>query len=112
VAAEAAANNSGAAQLRELVDRYSLPAVQAYMRHIQDAAERKMRWALSSIPDGVYRRTDHLDQGSPICVEITIAGNSATVDFTGTGPVILPPAPAADGTGGDRKNAGTSAGRL
>src|SRR5262249_51825579 len=35
------------------------------------------------------RLTDHLDAGSPIAVTITIAGDSAVVDFTGTGPVIL-----------------------
>jgi 5-oxoprolinase (ATP-hydrolysing) len=91
VSAQVAANNNGVRQLRELVARYSLPVVQAYMRHIQDAAERKMRLALSAIPDGTYRFTDHLDNGSPIAVTITIAGETATVDFTGTGPVMLAP---------------------
>jgi 5-oxoprolinase (ATP-hydrolysing) len=90
VSAQVAANNSGVLRLRELVERYSLPVVHAYMRHIQDAAERKIRLALGAIPDGVYRFEDHLDQGSPIAVSITIAGDNATVDFTGTGPVILP----------------------
>ncbi|MBS0263311.1 MAG: hydantoinase B/oxoprolinase family protein, partial [Planctomycetes bacterium] len=88
VSAQVAANNSGVLRLRELVERYSLPVVQAYMGHIQDAAERKMRLALARIPDGVYRFEDHLDQGSPIAVAITIHGDNATVDFTGTGPVI------------------------
>ena len=91
VAAQVAANNTGVTRLRELVERYSLPVVQAYMGHIQQAAERKMRLALAAIPDGVYERADHLDQGPPIAVRITIAGDSATVDFTGTGPVIRPP---------------------
>ncbi len=41
----------------------------------------------------VFSRTDHLDDGSPICVTITITSDSqtggrATVDFTGTGPVL------------------------
>jgi 5-oxoprolinase (ATP-hydrolysing) len=91
VSAQVAANNTGVLRLRELVERYSLPVVQAYMQHIQDAAERKMRLALGAIPDGVYRFCDHLDAGSPIAVTITIAGDGATVDFTGTGPVILAP---------------------
>ena len=30
-----------------------------------------MRLALARIPDGNYSRTDHLDDGSPICVAIT-----------------------------------------
>lgn len=88
VSAQVAANNSGVLRLNELVQHYSLPVVQAYMGHIQDAAARKMRMALAAIPDGKYRRVDHLDDGSPISVEITITGDSATVDFTGTGPVI------------------------
>jgi 5-oxoprolinase (ATP-hydrolysing) len=58
------------------------------MRHIQHAAAAKMRLALSVIPDGRYARTDHLDDGSPISVTITIAGDRAAVDFTGTGPVL------------------------
>lgn len=88
VSAQVAANNNGAKLLLDLVARYSLPVVQAYMGHIQDAADRKMRMALAAIPDGNYGWTDHLDDGSPIVVNITISGETATVDFTGTGPVI------------------------
>src|SRR6185312_11274254 len=88
VSAQVAANNSGVLRLSELVERYSLPVVQAYMQHIQGAAERKMRLALAAIPNGIYRFTDHLDGGSPIAVTITITGDRAVVDFTGTGPVI------------------------
>ena len=88
VSAQVAANNSGVQQLNELVARYSLPVVQAYMGHIQRAASAKMRMALGNMSDGQYSRTDHLDNGSPISVVITITGETATVDFTGTGPVI------------------------
>ncbi|MEO2034448.1 MAG: hydantoinase B/oxoprolinase family protein, partial [Planctomycetaceae bacterium] len=88
VAAQVAANNSGVQQLNELVTRYSLPMVQAYMGHIQRAASAKMRMALGNMPDGQYARIDHLDDDSPISVVITITGETATVDFTGTGPVI------------------------
>ena len=78
----------GVRELRRLVERYSLPVVAAYMEHIQQAAAQKMRSALSAIPDGTYSRTDHLDDGSPICVAITNRGERAIVDFTGTGPVL------------------------
>ncbi len=87
IRAQQAANQQGVTLLRELVRGYSLEVVMAYMAHIQAAAERKMRRALQALPDGVYRRIDHLDDGTPIAVKITIAGNAATVDFTGTGPV-------------------------
>lgn len=88
VAAQVAANALGVRQLRELVDRYSLPVVTAYMDHIQRAAAQKMRFALARFPDGTYARTDHLDDGSPICVSIAKRGERAVVDFSGTGPVL------------------------
>jgi 5-oxoprolinase (ATP-hydrolysing) len=100
VSAQVAANKTGVMRLQELVERYSLPVVHAYMRHIQDAAERKMRLALAAIPDGVYRFEDHLDQGSTIAVSITIKDDNATVDFTGTGPVIAVPPLTKGGQGG------------
>ncbi len=88
IRAQVAANNIGVNLLRELVEKQSLEVVHAYMRHIQVAAATKMRLALSALPDGRYERVDHLDDGSPIQAVITIAGDSATVDFTGTGPVL------------------------
>ena len=88
VAAQVAANNTGVGLLRDLVARYSQPVVSAYMQHIQTAAAAKMRLALREIPDGNYQFTDQLDNGAPICVNITIDNDSARVDFSGTGPVL------------------------
>ena len=58
------------------------------MAHIQEAAAHKMHAALARFPDGTYSRTDHLDDGSPICVSLVKRGESVRVDFTGTGPVL------------------------
>lgn len=88
VSAQVAANNSGVRQLLDLVSRYSLQVVHAYMHHIQRAASEKMRRALRAIPNGVYSREDALDDGSPIKATITITDDQASVDFTGTGPVL------------------------
>lgn len=88
IRAQVAANNIGVRLLSELVEKQSLDVVQAYMRHIQIAAATKMRQALTALPDGRYERVDHLDDGSPIHATITIDGDSAAVDFTGTGPVL------------------------
>jgi 5-oxoprolinase (ATP-hydrolysing) len=88
IAAQVAANALGVRLLRDLVDRYSLPVVTAYMEHIQHAAARKMRLALARFPDGNYSRTEHLDDGSPISVSITKRGDQALVDFAGTGLVL------------------------
>ncbi len=88
VAAQVSANQQGVNDLLALIERHTLPVVEAYMFHIQAAAERKMRIALARLPDGRHEFADHLDDGSPIAVAITIAGDSATIDFTGTGPVL------------------------
>jgi 5-oxoprolinase (ATP-hydrolysing) len=87
ITAQVAANQQGALDLQKMVERYSLPVVQAYMRHIQEAAERKMRAALARLSPGRREFTDHMDDSTPIKVAITVHGDSATIDFTGTGPV-------------------------
>jgi len=88
LAAQVAANQSGVQALLELIQRESVDVVLAYMKHIQSAAERKTRRALSKVPDGIYTRTDHLDDGSPLMATITIDGDQAQIDFAGTGPVL------------------------
>ncbi|MGE0606772.1 MAG: hydantoinase B/oxoprolinase family protein [Pirellulales bacterium] len=88
ITAQVAANNQGIRDLTSLVARHSWPVVESYMRHIQAAADRKMRAALAKLPDGRRTFVDHLDDGSPISVAITIAGDQATIDFMGTGPVL------------------------
>ncbi|MFO0947395.1 MAG: hydantoinase B/oxoprolinase family protein [Planctomycetota bacterium] len=93
--AAVAANQTGAQRLHELVDRYGLETIRAYMGHIQRAAERKMRFALLKFPEGRYAFKDQLDNQAVIAVTITIrhrpwAGEKAgeaIVDFSGTGPV-------------------------
>jgi 5-oxoprolinase (ATP-hydrolysing) len=98
ITAQVAANQQGAQALRELVEQESLAVVQAYMSHIQDAAEQKTRVALAKLPPGRREFTDHLDDGTPIHVAITVHAPphhspltthspAATIDFTGTGPI-------------------------
>ncbi len=88
IAAQVAANRRGARDLEELAERYSLPVVAAYLGHIQTAAAEKVRRALSRLAGGQYTFHDHLDDGSPIAVTITIAAGRAVFDFAGTGPVV------------------------
>lgn len=87
ISAQVAANQHGMYRLLELVDRFSLSIIEAYMRHIQDAAEKKLRNALSRLPDGSRQFREFLDDGSPIAVAIQIDGDSVTIDFSGTAPV-------------------------
>ena len=88
--AQIASNRTGARRLLGLVERYGADVVAAYMRHLQDYAERMTREAIRRIPDGVYRFEDAMDddgQGGgplPIRVTLTVDGDDATIDFTGT----------------------------
>lgn len=96
VAAQVAANRQGASDLAALIERYGKPVVAAYMEHIQDAAEQKVRQALARLPAGTHAFTDYLEtadgQSVPIAVRFSIhpAGGqfAATIDFTGTAPVV------------------------
>jgi 5-oxoprolinase (ATP-hydrolysing) len=112
ISAQVAANHRGARDLLAMVERFTLPVVQAYMRHIQTAAEQKLRQALAKLPAGRREFADHLDDGAAIKVAITVAErqkaeggkqkennanlysdsacllpSALTIDFTGTGPV-------------------------
>ncbi len=88
IAAQVAANQRGVHGLMEMVARYGVDVVHGYMRHIQGAAERKMRAAIRKLPEGVHRFEDCLDDGSAIRLAVAVEGDCATLDFTGTGPVL------------------------
>lgn len=88
IRAQVAANHLGARLLLKLVAERGQETVQAYMGHLQRAAAAAMRRALADLPDGEYRFVDHLDDGSPLAATVTIAGETACIDFTGTGPVL------------------------
>jgi 5-oxoprolinase (ATP-hydrolysing) len=83
--AQMASNHTGVRLLEELVAHYGLETVLAYMRHVRDNAGRQVREALRRISAGEYHFQDAMDDGTPVAVRITISGESATIDFTGTG---------------------------
>jgi 5-oxoprolinase (ATP-hydrolysing) len=84
--AQIAANERGRQALQELVQHYSRNYVLSYMDHLQNRGEAAVRSAITSLQNGHY--TYPTDQGSQICVEITIDLQkcSAKIDFTGTSP--------------------------
>ena len=88
IAAQVAANHQGTLDLLRLIEQKGLGMVQAYMRHIQAAAETKMRMALAKLPDGDHQFVDHLDNGAAIKVTVSIDGDEASIDFTGTAAVL------------------------
>ncbi len=83
--AQMASNHTGVRRLEELVTHYGLETVMAYMGHVRDNAARQVREALRRIPAGCYQFADAMDDGTPIAVKITISGENAIIDFTGTG---------------------------
>ena len=95
--AQVAANKKGIDLITELIDEYSLVVVQAYMNHIQTNAEIAVRDMLKEIGSKTLERTgrtvlsavDHMDDGTPICLSVSISDDgSAVFDFTETGPEV------------------------
>ncbi|QTR49570.1 hydantoinase B/oxoprolinase family protein [Candidatus Thiothrix anitrata] len=82
--AQLAACTRGETELTRMIAQMGLATVQAYMRHVQDNAEASVRRVIGSLKDGSFQYD--MDDGSRICVQITVdaANRSATLDFTGT----------------------------
>jgi N-methylhydantoinase B/oxoprolinase/acetone carboxylase alpha subunit len=92
LAAQIAANRTGEKRLREIVRKYGLDETLLQAAEMQRYAERMMRATLADLPDGTYEFEDFLDDDGitddPIRIRaaVTIAGDRATVDFTGSAP--------------------------
>ena len=87
--AQIAANEKGVAELRKMVEHFGLDVVEAYMGHVQDNAAESVRRVLQLLPDdSTYEYPT--DTGQVIKVRITVdrEKREATVDFTGTSPVM------------------------
>ncbi|MCT7374996.1 hydantoinase B/oxoprolinase family protein [Chelativorans salis] len=87
--AQIAANEKGVAELRKMVTDFGLDVVEAYMGHVQDNAAESVRRVLERLPD-VSEYEYPTDTGQAIKVKITVdrEKREATVDFTGTSPVM------------------------
>ncbi|MBI2875213.1 MAG: hydantoinase B/oxoprolinase family protein [Firmicutes bacterium] len=79
-------------RLQELIARVGVEQFQDIARFLQDTSERVVRSRLEAIPDGTYEFTDYLDHDGltdriyTMKCRLTVDGNKATVDFTGTDP--------------------------
>ncbi len=84
IVAQVAANEKGVAELRRMVGHFTLPVVQAYMKHVQDNAEESVRRVIDRLAD--CEATYPTDTGQQIRVRISVDHDKreATVDFTGT----------------------------
>jgi N-methylhydantoinase B len=90
--AQIAANQRGAEQLVELITRYGQDEVNEAEEQLLAYTERMTRTLITSLPEGSYSFTDFLDDDGvhpdsvPITVTVTIRGETARVDFTGSAP--------------------------
>src|SRR5215471_6473850 len=90
--AQLAVNRLGERRLGELVARWGPATVRAACDELLAWGERKIRAAITAVPDGVYRFTDALDDDGvgdtpvPIAVAVTVEGDVMRLDFAGSGP--------------------------
>ncbi len=85
---------TGASRLLKIIDRRGEKETTEYATQLIDYSERLMRRTIAAIPDGVYSAEDALDSDGisddevPIRVRITIDGQRAIIDFTGSAPQV------------------------
>jgi N-methylhydantoinase B len=90
--AQFAADDVAARRLGELFAVHGAATMQACFDRLQEESEEQMRAAIRALPDGAWEGEDWLDDDGVdarpirIKVRVTIAGDEATFDFTGTGP--------------------------
>ncbi len=95
--AQMASLDVGARRLLELMEERGFEEPVEYTGHLIEYAERMTCALIGDLPDGTYTFEDQLDDdgmGSgplPIRVSVTIDGEEATVDFTGSAPQCAGP---------------------
>src|SRR2546423_9815759 len=81
-------------RLLEIVERRGEKEARDYAQHLISYSSRMMRRAIAEIPDGTYEAKDALDDDGitdkeiPIRARVTVKGDHATVDFTGSSPQV------------------------
>jgi N-methylhydantoinase B len=88
LAAQLAANRTGALRLRELAITIGADALPAITGAVQDYGERRTRACLAALPDGVRHGEDVLEarDGGDLVLRLaaTVSGDELTLDFTGS----------------------------
>lgn len=84
-------NEVGGRQLLEFMAEYGLDDLRGLSASIRGQAERALREKLSEMPDGVYRNRidiEGIDGAVPLSCTVEIAGDTARIDFAGTGDAV------------------------
>lgn len=95
LAAQIAANRVGEKRLRDVVDKFGVENYVSATEAMLDYAEKLMKFGIQKLPDGVYSFEDYMDDDGinigvpiPIKATITISGDTALVDFSGSAPQV------------------------
>uniref|UniRef100_UPI001F335FCB hydantoinase B/oxoprolinase family protein n=1 Tax=Enterocloster aldenensis TaxID=358742 RepID=UPI001F335FCB len=88
--AQISSNRVGARRMEEAYGKYG-DCLTACMEELQNYSERRLRAAMSAVPDGVYSYTDYLDDGGEnvpepqkVSVDIHVKGDGILFDFSNT----------------------------
>ncbi len=85
---------TGATRLLDIVERRGRKEASDYALHLISYSARVMRHVIAAIPNGSYEAEDALDDDGinanevPIRVRVTVKGDRAQVDFTGSSPQV------------------------
>ncbi|BBK41706.1 hydantoin utilization protein B [Allostella vacuolata] len=88
------AMNTGERRIHEMIRKFGVETFKAGLAGLLDVAERQTREFLRAVPDGTYRYADYIDEdgdnGNPIriALALTVAGDTATLDFSGSDPQL------------------------
>lgn len=94
LAAQIAADRIGERRLIEITDKYGRDKLMTAMEELKNYAERITRRAIEEVPDGSYSFVDFMDDDGvgrkpvKIAVRITISGDEAVIDFSGSSPQV------------------------
>jgi len=86
----------GERELMRIIEKYGIDTVMAAFEEVQDYVERFVRKRLDALPDGVWERTDYLDQDYgnpgdgliPVKMKMIKEGGNLTFDMEGTHPAV------------------------
>src|SRR5580704_9528473 len=95
IQAQAEATQVCEREILRLVGKYGRQTVETGLSAVQDYVERAVRLRLAALPDGEWETQDFIDRDPagkegliPIKVKLTIRGDKAIYDFTGSHPTI------------------------
>ncbi len=89
------AMNTGERKVKEMVAKFGVETFHQGVEDLMDYAEHQAREILRAMPDGEYFFSDYTDEDSDsernpcrLALTLTIDGDSATLDFTGSDPQL------------------------